>query len=260
MSLSRDYQKLNCSACIKGEALGFDFSMAFQPIINIQSGEVFAYEALARGTGGESASNVFQHVNDSNLYRFDQTCRVKAIHLASQLGIPCFLSINFMPNAIYKPELCIRTTLAAATEYGFPHERIIFEFNEGERVIDPAHLLKIVKHYQELNLKVAIDDFGAGFAGLNLLADCVPDYIKLDMNLIRNVDSNSTRRSIVRHTVRMCEELGIVVIAEGIESESEALCLADFGIVLQQGYWFAKPAFEALPPSASHHRFGQASS
>lgn len=242
-----DFKALGCGECVNGQALGFDFSMAFQPIVDVVRREVFAYEALARGTGGEPAGSVFKHVNEANYYRFDQTARVKAIRLASELGIPCFVSINFMPNAVYRPELCIRTTLAAAAEYNFPSDKIIFEFNEREEVTDAGHVLKIVEHYQELNFKIAIDDFGAGYAGLNLLADIVPDFIKLDMALIRGIEASPTRQVIVASMVDMCRELGVALICEGIETEAEMATLHKLGVALMQGYLFAKPAFEALP-------------
>ena len=88
----------------------------------------------------ESAGEFFKHVNEGNRYRFDQTCRVKAVELASPLSMRSYLSINFMPNAVYRPELRIRTTLDAAEKYGFPINRIIFEITEGEKVDDVAHL------------------------------------------------------------------------------------------------------------------------
>ncbi|UTA46663.1 EAL domain-containing protein [Simiduia sp. 21SJ11W-1] len=242
-----DYQVLSCAQCLGGQALGFDFSMAFQPIIDAKHQTVFAYEALARGLGGEPAGEVFKHVNADNLYRFDQACRVKAIRLAAALGMKTKLSINFMPNAVYRPELCIRTTLAAAKTYNFPLEQIIFEITEAEQIKDRSHLHNIVKHYSEQGFLTALDDFGAGYAGLNLLADMQTDIIKLDMDLIRNVHTDIKRQTIVRAINDVCEEFGSAVVAEGVETEGEFQFLAGLGIQLYQGYLFAKPAFETLP-------------
>lgn len=248
MIIQRDYRPLGCAECASGTALGFDFSMAFQPIVDAATGEVYAQEALARGLDGGSAATVFAHVNDGNRYRFDQTCRVKAIRLAAQLQIPCDLSINFMPNAVYKPELCIRTTLKAAEEYRFPVERIIFEITEGEQIRDHAHLREIMQYYQSVGFRTAIDDFGAGYSGLNLLAEFQPNLVKLDMALIRNIHKDKSRQAIVRGIILFCEEMGIQVIAEGIEDIQEYSVLWDFGVRLFQGYYFAKPSFESLPP------------
>lgn len=241
-----DFRELNCAQCRHGEALGFDFSMALQPIVDVTSGQIYAYEALARGLGGEPAGHVFQSVNDSNLYRFDQACRVKAIELAARLQVPTYLTINFMPNAVYRPELCIRTTLAAASACNFPAERIIFEFTEGETVQDHSHLRNIVEHYQACGFKTAIDDFGAGYSGLNLLAELQTDFIKIDMALIRGIDSHPVRRAIVGRVIDLCADLGIVLIAEGIETRAEYKTLHEMGINLFQGYHFGRPQFEAL--------------
>src|SRR5690606_21524428 len=118
--------------------------------------------------------------------------------IASQLGMETRLSINFLPNAIYKPELCIRTTLEAAKSFNFPIEQIIFETVEGEEVEDGKWLAEILREYKRIGFTTAIDDFGAGFAGLNLLADYQPDIIKLDMDLIRNVHESRSRQAIIK--------------------------------------------------------------
>lgn len=247
MKAQKDYRPLGCEECAGGAGLDFDFTMAFQPIVNTINKEIFAYEALVRGLNNEPAGQVFEYVNDSNRYRFDQSCRVKAVKLAAELGVPSFLSINFMPNAVFRPELCIRTTLAAAETYDFPIERIIFEITEGEKVEDHAHLREIIEHYQLCGFKTAIDDFGAGYAGLNFLAEIRADFIKLDMALIRHIEQDKIRQVIIKGILQVCTELSTTVIAEGIETYEEWSVLQSFGIELFQGYYFAKPAFQALP-------------
>ena len=247
MKPQQDYRKLGCRECLGGAGLGFDFSMAFQPIVDVARRDVFAYEALVRGPAGEAAAEVFRHVDEGNRYRFDQACRVKAIELASRLAMPARLSINFMPNAVYRPELCIRTTLEAAETYGFPIDRIVFEITEGEQVDDRAHLRDIVQHYQQRGFLTAIDDFGAGYSGLNLLADVRTDLVKLDLALVRGVHADRGRRAIVRGVVQMCADLGMRVLAEGVEQAEEVAALRELGIELFQGFLIARPAFEALP-------------
>ncbi|CAN7163350.1 EAL domain-containing protein [Acidovorax sp. Leaf78] len=236
----------DCEACGKGEGLGFQFDFAYQPIVDVERREVYAHEALVRGPGGEGAMTVLSQVNDRNRYRFDQACRVKAIKGAARLGIAQPVSINFLPNAIYRPEVCIRTTLEAARAHGFPLEQIIFEVTEGERVEDGPWFASILREYKRCGFRTAIDDFGAGYAGMKLLSDFQPDIIKIDMDLIRNVDTNRARQAIVRSLVRLCEEMHIQVIAEGIETPGERDFLADTGIRLMQGYLFARPAYRAV--------------
>ncbi|TVP67086.1 MAG: EAL domain-containing protein [Leptolyngbya sp. LCM1.Bin17] len=242
----------DCQGCCRREGLAFDFTMAFQPIVNTTTRQVFAQEALVRGLNNEPAGQIFQQVNDTNRYRFDQSCRVKAVKLAAKLKIPSFLSINFMPNAVYRPELCIRTTLEAAERYNFPINRIIFEITEGEKVTDLAHLREIVTHYKSRGFKTAIDDFGAGYAGLNFLAEIQTDMIKLDMALIRNIEQDKIRQAIIKGILQVCKELSTTVIAEGIETYEELSVLQSFGIELFQGYYFAKPTFEKLANLSAH--------
>jgi len=230
--------------------------MAFQPIVNIKTREVFAYEALVRGKNNESAWSIIQQITEKNRYRFDQTCRIKAIKLASKLGISCFLSINFMPNAIYNPEMCIRTTLEAAKHFEFPIEKIIFECTEGEKIEDQIKLREIIEYYQQTGFKTAIDDFGAGYSGLNLLAEFQTDLVKLDMALIRDIDTHRSKLPIVRGMLQVCDDLGIEVIAEGIETCGEMRVLEDLGVKLFQGYYFAMPGFECLPAITSWSEVG----
>ena len=241
----------DCDNCSKGTRLDFGFEYAYQPIVDVQRRTIYAHEALVRGPLGEGAGSVLSQVNDDNRYRFDQACRVKAIKGASALGMTEKLSINFLPNAIYKPELCIRTTLEAARVHGFPLDSIIFEVTEGERVEDGPWFAEILREHQRCGFKTAIDDFGAGYAGLSLLADFQPDLIKLDMGLVRNLDAHRARRTIVSNLARMCEEMNIEVIAEGVETAPERDALRDAGIYLMQGYLFARPAFQAVVSAES---------
>ena len=234
-----------CSACRDGEPLDFQFSYAYQPILDVKKHTVFAHEALVRGPAGESAFSVLSKVNEDNRYKFDQACRVKAIQTAAAISLPSRLSINFMPNAIYKPELCIRTTLEAARQFNFPVDRIIFETVEGEQVNDGKWLAQVLKEYQRIGFLTAIDDFGAGFAGLNLLADFHPDIITLDMKLVRDIHVSKSRQAIVRGIAGIASELNIMLVAEGVEVLDEYLCLRDLGIDLMQGYLFSKPLFES---------------
>lgn len=236
------------SGCGKCHAdLAFEFSFAFQPIVNIKKREIFGYEALVRGLKGESAYSVLSQVNDENRYAFDQACRVKAIRLASELKLDRMLSINFLPNAVYEPAHCIRSTLQAAKEFQFPTERIMFEITESEQVADIKHLTKIFEHYQAQGFTTALDDFGAGHAGLNMLASFVPQIMKIDMELVQGIDHSPVKQTIIRGLLQICRELKITVLAEGLERAEEVDYFKSQGVELMQGYYFAKPGFESLP-------------
>ncbi|MDP2868794.1 EAL domain-containing protein [Methyloversatilis sp.] len=235
-----------CSGCKSPADSQFQLSFAYQPIVDVIARTIFAHEALVRGPAGEGAASVLDKVDDKNRYWFDQICRRTAIEGAARLGMSELLSINFLPNAIYRPEVCIRATLDAARDFNFPVEQILFEATEGERVGDARWLSEIFTEYQRLGFKTAIDDFGAGYSGLNLLALFQPDYIKIDMELIRNIDQRRASRAIVRGVLRTCEELGIAVIAEGVETVAERDVLIDSGVRLMQGWLFAKAAFNSI--------------
>jgi EAL domain-containing protein (putative c-di-GMP-specific phosphodiesterase class I) len=237
-----------CRECRDGTGFDFEFSMAFQPVVDVSTGCIFGHEALVRGPAGQGAGTVLSRVEQPNRYAFDQQCRVKAIELASQLYTlddDTKLSINFMPNAVYEPRACIRLTLATAMRCKFPLDRIIFEFTENEQ-LDTAHVLNILRTYRDIGFKTAIDDFGAGHAGLALLTKFQPDIVKLDMELIRGIDRDFVKRTIVKNTIRMLHDLGIRPLCEGVETSEELCVLRDLGVELMQGYLLAKPAFEAL--------------
>ncbi|WP_043440721.1 EAL domain-containing protein [Arthrobacter sp. L77] len=239
-----------CNGCTTSSKLDFEFSMAFQPIYDAVDDRVWGYEALVRGLAGEGAVEVLSRISPEQKYRFDQDCRIKAIELASRLfpaDEELKLSINFMPNAVYEPAACLRATLLAARRCSFPTSSIMFEFTENEEVADTAHLTNIITEYRKHGFTTAIDDFGAGHAGLGLLVEFQPDLIKIDMLLVRGIDSSPARQAVVAGIVGIAEDLGITVLAEGIETEAEFVFLKERGIRLFQGYWFAKPAFEELP-------------
>lgn len=241
---------VKCQGCRSSPPLPFDFTMAFHPIVDVERMSVWGYEALVRGTQGESAHAILDQVDETNRYKFDQNCRVKAITLAGQLFLPdgdTRLSINFMPNAVYEPSACIRTSLETAKRVGFNPRRIMFEFTENERMADTGHVGRIIAEYKRLGFVTAIDDFGAGHAGLNLLASFQPDIIKIDMDIIRGIAGSAARQAIVAGIMHMARILDITVIAEGIETESELATLRGVGINLFQGYLFARPTIGHLP-------------
>jgi EAL domain-containing protein (putative c-di-GMP-specific phosphodiesterase class I) len=242
-------KRSGCEQCRSGEPLPFTFTMAFHPIVDLERGDVWGYEALVRGTEGQGAGYILGQVDDGNRYRFDQACRTKAIELAGGLfpAGDVRLSINFLPNAVYEPAACIRATLEAARRIGFAHQRIMFEFTENERMTDVAHVQRIITDYRQRGFLTALDDFGAGYAGLGLLARFQPDLIKLDMELIRGIAGSPARQAIVSGVIGIARTLGVAVIAEGIETPEELAALRDAGITLFQGYLFARPMVAALP-------------
>jgi EAL domain-containing protein (putative c-di-GMP-specific phosphodiesterase class I) len=191
--LEKLHEKSRCGECNCNEGLDFSFSFAFQPIIDVDNRDVYAYEALVRGTQGEGADTILNRVNEHNRYSFDQRCRVKAVKLASRLKLRTRLSINFMPNAVYEPENCIRTTLAAAKTYNFDTSKLIFELTENEALTDADHLASVINAYREVGFQVALNDFDAGQLRINVAVASPLNLIKLDVTLLCVVERNNNQ-------------------------------------------------------------------
>ena len=220
--------------------------MAFQPVVDMEQGRIVAHEALVRGLGGEGAGSVLSQLTEENLYAFDQACRVKAIEMAAALGMQQELNINFLPRAVYEPKACIRLTLEAAARTGFPLNRLTFEVTENEHMVDERHLVNIVREYQRHGFRVALDDFGTSYSGLARLVLLRPDIIKLDRALVQDCDIDRLKIAVVASMVRLGSEVGIKVVAEGVEREGEARALRNAGIRFVQGFYYARPVFQGI--------------
>lgn len=240
---------LGCQGCRDGAALPFAIQAAFQPIIDLRTGKPYAYEALVRGPDGQGAPWVLDQIDETNRYAFDQACRVTAIRSAVAAGLletDAKLSINFLPNAVYSPQACIQLTLRTARETGLPLDRLVFEFTETERT-DNEHVKSIIEAYRRFGFTTATDDFGAGYSGLDRLAEMQTDVLKLDMVLVRDIDRSAAKQAILEAVLGLGDRLGIAVVAEGVETEAELVVLARAGVRFVQGYLIARPEIGQLP-------------
>jgi blue light- and temperature-responsive anti-repressor len=224
----------------------FTASFAFQPIADISSRTVFAYEALARGRGGESAASVFAAVPAERMHEFDHAARMAAVTLAARLGLKGKLSLNVMPGCIESMPESLDQLLECAIRSGLSPSQLVLEITEGEAIQSPKEFTRLLDRFRAQGVLVAIDDFGAGYSGLNLLASFQPDLIKLDMYLVRDVDSAGPRQAIARAVLQVCDDLGIEVIAEGVETIGEYQWFRRVGVRLFQGYLLGRPGFESL--------------
>lgn len=224
-----------------------DYTFAFQPIVNVKDGTIFSYEALLRGLNNESAESILQKIEGSEMHGFDEKSRILAIEMAAQLGLSTRLNLNFLPRSLGSSPTAISSILETVKRYGLRMDQIVLEILEREIIDDFDYFNAMVDEYRGCGMHFAIDDFGSGYAGLNLLAEFQPDLIKLDMELVRGIDYRGPRQAIVRGIIRTCIDLGIDIIAEGVETIEEYRWLHNEGIELYQGRLLAGPAFEALP-------------
>jgi EAL domain-containing protein (putative c-di-GMP-specific phosphodiesterase class I) len=232
-----------------GEVAGFDGTFAFQPVVDTATRRVFSYEALLRGPGNESPGAMLGRVRAraGDIHRYDREGRLKAIELAGRLGATTFVNLNCLPLSLGDAEEGIAAIRRACERSGLPANRLILEVTEEEVIEDRRHFARLLDRYRGAGLRIAIDDFGAGYSGLNLLADYQPDYLKIDMHLAQGIEADGPRQAIARAIVQACTDLGIEVVAEGIETPGELAWFEAQGVHLFQGYLFARPAFEALP-------------
>ena len=229
------------------------FSFAFQPIVHAPSGRVWSHEALIRGPAGEPAGQVLSGLDEPALHRLDATGRGRAIDLAVLLGLQGRLNLNFLPRSLGEDDGMLEAMFLAAQRHGLPLERLVLEVTESEAIGDLAGFAQRMRRVRALGLQLAIDDFGAGHCGLNLLAEFQPDLLKLDMALLRGIERSGPRQAIVRAVLGACLDLGIEAVAEGVETPEEYRWLAGEGVELFQGYLFGRPGFEALPAPRPRH-------
>lgn len=222
-------------------------SFAFQPIVNSRTQQVKAYEALVRGPKNESADEILSSIKPADLASFDEECRKAALGIAHRLDINCDLNLNLLPNGFRADRDCLASTLDTAIEVGFAPERLVLEVTESEVLGNQDRFTELIGIYRGLGMRMAIDNFGSLYAPLNVLAELKPEQIKLDKKLVRGIQRLGPTQAIARAVLQICRDLGIELIAEGIESEAEFQWLRDQGVELFQGYLFAHPGFESLP-------------
>ncbi|MDF2654441.1 MAG: hypothetical protein K0R19_915 [Bacillota bacterium] len=220
----------------------------FQPIISLRDGEVLGHEALSRITCQTQIKNIeelFVLAGKYNcLWELEQLCRTKAFEAAFRFMVPPYdkkLFINVNPNVLHDETFQKGLTKEYLNQYQISPGNIIFEITERNIIKDLNGFIATVAHYKSQDYKIAIDDAGAGYSGLNLISDINPNYIKLDMKLIRNVNSDGLKAALVKGMVELSKISNIRLIAEGIESGEELETLIGLGVQYGQGYFIQHP-------------------
>jgi EAL domain-containing protein (putative c-di-GMP-specific phosphodiesterase class I) len=226
------------------------FAIAFQPIVDVDTGITIAQEALVRGPNGEGAGQVLAQVAPADRYRVDAAIRRAAVSEAHRLGLAgteAALTLNFYPNSAADPDYGLERTVEHADAIGFPRERLVFEISEMEPVEDPDALATHLVALQKRGLRVALDDVGTGHARMPLLMVWRPDGAKIAREVVMGLDLDAERLEHVRQTLGQLEAFGLVPVVEGIETVGEYRALRDMGVRAMQGYLFARPAMGVLP-------------
>ncbi len=220
----------------------------FQPIVEAASpSQIFAQEALLRGldeAGGiVPPIRMFDAAREAGmLTALDQRARHSAITEAGRAGLPHTLFLNLNPAAINDPASCLQATLRQIDAAGLKRERVVFEIVETDRARSPQDLTALRDYCRQEGVRIALDDFGAGFSSVTLLHLLRPDFVKIDRELVRHVHLDPYKSAITARLLDLCRSLGIRSVAEGIEDLSELQWFQAHGADLAQGFLFAKPA------------------
>ena len=230
-----------------------EIQTVFQPIISLRDGSILGHEALSRITcecAIENPEILFATAENYNrLWDLELLCRTKALEAAFIFMVPPYnkkLFINVNPNIMHDETFKRGFTKKFLEQYEITPENVIFEITERNVITDIEGFTDTIEHYKSQDYKIAIDDAGAGYSGLNLISDVNPHYIKLDMKLIRNVNNDKLKYALVKGMVEFSKVSNVFLIAEGIETYDELETLVKLGVQYGQGYFIQKPNIEVM--------------
>jgi len=211
--------------------------MAYQPIVSWTARRVYAYEALVR-----SREATLPHPG-ALFDAAERTSRLSDLGRAIRRAVARdvlekadTIFVNLHPRDLEDADLFSATAPLSAVA-----RRTVLEITERASLEDVKDVRERIGELRKLGFRIAVDDLGAGYAGLTTFAHLQPDFAKLDMSLVRNVDRDATKQRVVHTMARLCRELGVLVVAEGIETPAERDMLVELGCDLLQGFLFARP-------------------
>lgn len=223
----------------------------FQPIISLTDGTVIGYEALSRGPQNshmQSPEALLKIAKSCNkLWELEEVFRTKALESISRskLNVKIFLNIN--PEIINSLKFKDSFTREYLKKYNLDCDNIIFEITERDEVKNVNSFIKTIEYLKGQKYQIAIDDVGAAHSGLNRICHIKPHYLKLDMELVRDVDKDFTKQAIIKSMCELSKLTEASLIAEGIETEAELNTLIEIGVKYGQGYFIQKPESDIIP-------------
>lgn len=221
--------------------------MAYQPIVSWSRREVYGYEALLRSR--EPSLPHPPAVLDAaerleQLPTLGRAIRLAAVEPAGRMPDGCMLFVNLHTQDLLDEDLFdSRAPLAQIAD------KVVLEITERSSLHAIRDVQSRIAQLRSMGFRIAVDDLGAGYAGLTSFAQLEPEVVKLDMSLVRGVHLQPTKQTLVRTMITMCRELGMQVVAEGIETPEERDAIVEAGCDLLQGYLFAKPGLPFPPVS-----------
>lgn len=229
-----------------------DISIVYQPIVSLESGKVLGWEALARGPSGYFSSPMvfFKFAEEvSLLYPLEKVCRKKSIDIMGKIDREQKLFLNINPLTICDPVFVRGETLEYIKPFDLVANNIVFEITEQFDIKSFPHFNKTIEYYRKQGYLIAVDDFGSGFSNLHTIANIKPDFLKMDIELVRGIDIDPVKKALIETFVAFSEKIGCKIIAEGIETKEELSVLMDLGVHYGQGYLLAKPCYPKPEPA-----------
>ena len=222
-----------------------DIRTVYQPIVDLGSHGIHGFEALTRGprdTELESPLALFDMASKTDLlFEIDQVCRRDAVHRAVTLKSPYKLFINTLPFSLRDPYFRGKFLLDLLDGSELLPQHIVLEVTETIAIEDYNAYLEELRYFSDMGFLTAIDDMGAGFSGLKKVEQLQPDYLKLDMHMVRHIDKSSVKQDIMRAFCDMAKNIGAEVVAEGVETREELRTVEQLGVDYVQGFFLAKP-------------------
>ncbi|MBU1001126.1 MAG: EAL and GGDEF domain-containing protein [Proteobacteria bacterium] len=219
----------------------------FQPIVELDTGNISAWEALTRGPEGSHFSSpavLFDFAEEvEQVFPLEKTCREGAIHRLGTLGQEQKLFLNINPRTLVDPDFSPGQTLQLLEKVGLKASDVVLEITERHSIRDFDLFHRTLEHYRNQGFGVAIDDVGTGYSGLWSIAQIRPEFLKVDMSLVRDIDTDPVKRALMETMVTFSENIGCRLIAEGIETEGELSALMRMGVHYGQGFFLARPAY-----------------
>ncbi|MEW6536180.1 MAG: EAL domain-containing protein [Candidatus Auribacterota bacterium] len=233
----------------------------YQPILDFEEKRVLGYEALNRGPAGEfeNPDFLFRVAYESNaVWALDRLCRQQAFKGIRKMQNGHRIFINVEPHTFEDPQFFTKDTLEIMSAAGVKPEQVVLELTERRAIEDFDSFKKILQAFKNSGFKVAIDDLGAGYSGLQMLSELLPDYIdyiKIDMSLIRNISNHELKQKIISFILKLTSDIPTSMIVEGIENRDELTTIRRLGVRFAQGFLFAQPGsvFPQVDPEFFDH-------
>jgi EAL domain-containing protein (putative c-di-GMP-specific phosphodiesterase class I)/GGDEF domain-containing protein len=231
----------------------------YQPIVDLRRDRILGWEALCRGPEKSyfrSPSVLFDFAEDSGLlFSLEKACRDAAIRNLGNLDEGQKLFLNIHPRTLVDPHFSPGETVKLLAEHGLEPGNVVFEITERHSVREFTLFHRTLEHYRDQGFGVAIDDTGTGYSGLQSIAEIRPDFVKIDMGFVRDVDKDPVKRALIETFVALADKIGCRLVAEGIETGPELAALAEMGVHFGQGYYLARPKVPKpeVTLSGAHH-------